>query len=97
MGLIHNILTVVIHLLFVAMDILMTMILIKVVYQRWQPEWLRQINNTIEPLVVPLLDFVDRAVRRTAGKSLSGKCLVFVIIVSMWVTRFVVDGLFNGG
>lgn len=97
MILIHNLLICVINLLFVGMDILMTMILIKVIYQRRQPEWLRQIYNTFDLLVVPVLDFVDRVVRRATGKSLSEKSLVLVIIVSIWVIQFAVDGLFNNG
>jgi len=97
MGLIHNLLISVIHLLFVAMDILMAMILIKVIYERWQPEWLRQIHNTIKPLIVPIMAFVYRTVKRITGKSLPEKHLVLVIIVSMCVARFVIAGLFNNG
>lgn len=93
MGLICNLLMSVIHLLFVCMDILMTMILIKVIYNRWRPEWLRQINNTVEPLMVPVMAFVYRAAKRITGKSLPEKHLVLVIIVSLCVTRFVIDTL----
>lgn len=97
MGLICNLLMNAIHLLFVCMDILMTMILIKVIYNRWRPEWLKQINNTVEPLMVPTMAFVYRAVKRITRKSLSEKYLILVLIASLCVTRFVIDGLFNNG
>ncbi len=97
MGLIHNLLMCAIHLVFVGMDILMTMILIKVIYERWRPEWLRKINNTVEPLMVPVMVFVYRAVKRITRKSLSEKYLILVIIAGLCVTRFVIDGLFNNG
>jgi chromate transport protein ChrA len=93
MGLIHNLLMCAIHLLFVAMDILVTMILIKVVYERWRPEWLRQINETVEPLIVPIMAFVYRTVKRITGKSLSEKHLILVVIASLCVARFVIDTL----
>jgi hypothetical protein len=86
-----------IHLVFVGMDILMTMILIKVIYNRWRPEWLRLINDTVDPLIVPVMAFVYGAVSRITGKSLSEKYLILVIILGMWITRFVIDGLFNNG
>lgn len=82
-----------IHLLFVSMDILMTMILIKVIYERWRPEWLRQIDNTVEPLISPVMAFVYRAVKRITGKSLSEKHLVLVLIVSICAIRFIIDVL----
>jgi hypothetical protein len=97
MGLIHNFLMSAIHLVFVGMDILMTMILIKVIYNRWRPEWLRLINDTVDPLIVPVMAFVYGAVSRITGKSLSEKYLILVIILGMWITRFVIDGLFNNG
>lgn len=93
MGLIHNLLMCAIHLLFVAMDILVTMILIKVVYERWRPEWLRRINETVEPLIVPIMAFVYRTVKRITGKPLPEKHLVLVIIVTLCVARFVIDTL----
>ncbi len=97
MGLICNLLMSVIHLVFVGMDILMTMILIKIIYERWRPEWLRQINNTVEPLIAPVTAFVYRAVKRITGKSLPEKYLILVIIASLCVTRFVIDGILNNG
>ena len=97
MGLIHNLLMCAIHLVFVGMDILMTMILITVVYKRWRPGWLKQINNTVEQLILPVMAFVYRVVKRITGKSLPEKYLVLVIIASLWVTRCVIDGLFNNG
>lgn len=93
MGLIYNLLMGAIHLLFVSMDILMTMILIKVIYERWRPEWLRQIDNTVEPLISPVMAFVYRAVKRITGKSLSEKHLVLVLIVSICAIRFIIDVL----
>ena len=93
MGLIYNVLVSLIHLLFVCMDILMTMIVIKVIYNRWRPKWLKQINDTVEPLIVPVMAFVYRTVKRITGKSLSEKYLILVIIASLCVTRFVIDGL----
>lgn len=97
MGLIYNLIISVVHLLFVGMDLLITMILIRVVYQRWKPPWLKQIADAIEPLIVPVIRFGYRAVKRITGKSLTEKYLVLVIIVSIWVTRFVIGGFFTNG
>ena len=97
MGLIHNILIGVIHLLFVVFDIIFVMILTRVVYQRWKPSWLKYAADIVEPLIVPVMGFVYRAARWITGKSLSEKYLLLVIIVSIWVTRFVIGGLFNSG
>ncbi len=97
MGLIYNLLIGIIHLLFVAFDILFVMILIRVVYQRWKPPWLKQAANTVEPLIVSVMRFVYRAVRRITGRSLPEEHLVLMVIVSMWITRFVIGGLFNSG
>lgn len=93
MGLINNIVIGLVHLLFVVMDILFVMILIRLVYQRCQPEWLRQINNTVEPLIVSVMGFVDKAVRRITGKTFPENNLALVTIVSMSVLRFVICAL----
>lgn len=95
MSFIHNLLMGAIHLLCVAMDLLVIMILIIGAYHRWQPKWLRQLYHTIKPLMVPVVAFAYRATQRITGKSLPEHHLFLIIIATLWVTRLMMAGLIN--
>ena len=90
MGLINNLLMCAIHLLFVVMDILMTMVLIKVIYQRWQPEWLRQINNAVEPVMISITGHLGAWVTRITDRTYTDKTLILIFILCLLAVRFVI-------
>ena len=90
MGLINNLLMCAVHLLFVVMDILMTMVLIKVVYQRWRPEWLRQINNAVAPVVDFTTGHLGTLVTRITDRTHTDKTLTLIFILCLLAVRFVI-------
>lgn len=93
MGLIQNLLIGIAHLLFVGMDILMTMILIKVIYQRWRPECLKQINNAVELVVKSTTGHLGSLVTRITGKTYTDKTLTVIFILCLTLVRFVIISL----
>lgn len=93
MGLIHNLLISVVHLIFVGMDILVTMILIKVVYDRYRPECLRLISNAVEPVMSCITDHLGTLVTRTTGRTYTDKTLLILFIVCLSFVRIIICGL----
>ena len=93
MGLIHNIIISVVHLLFVGMDILMTMVLIKVIYERWIHEWLRLINNAVEPVMKLITGHLETCVTRITGGTYTDKTLILIFIICLSLVRLLICGL----
>ena len=90
MGLIHNFAIGVIHLLFVAMDILVMIILVKVTYERWHPEWLRSINNAVEPVMKTITGLLETCVARVTGRTYTDKTLIVIFILCLSVVRLII-------
>ena len=97
MGLIHNIIVTVVHLLFVAMDTLAMMTLIKIVYQRWRPSWLKQAADIVEPVMKLITGHLETYVTRITNRTYTDKTLIVIFIVCLSVLRFVIGGLFING
>jgi hypothetical protein len=93
MGLIHNLLISIVHLIFVGMDILVTMILIRVVYERWRPKCLRLINNAVEPVMKSITGHLGTWVSRTTGRTYTDKTMLMLFIVCLSFVRLVICGL----
>ena len=93
MGLIYHILIGFVHLLFVAMDIVLLMIAVKVVYDRWKPSWLKQLMHAVEPLINFALKYTADISLKVTGKTYSDKTLMLLIIVCMFTARLIVAGL----
>lgn len=93
MNIIGNLITGIIHLAFAAMDLLMLMILIKVIYNRWHPAWLRPIAATVEPAITAAATSVNRLAVKLTGKAYSRKASLIMLIVGLWVIRFVIVSL----
>ncbi len=87
MGLISNLLVGIIHLVFVAMDVFLLMIIIKLVYQRWEPIWLKQIIKVVEPLMDFILNYFREIMVKIAGKRYSEKTLWLLIIFCLSLVR----------
>ena len=90
MGLIHHILMCVIHLLFVGMDILVTMIVIRVVYDRWRPECLRHINNAVEPVMTIITGHLGTWVTRITGRTYTDKMLTVIFLLCLSFVRLII-------
>ncbi|MCK4913916.1 MAG: hypothetical protein KAS69_04895 [Planctomycetes bacterium] len=93
MGLIHNLLVGIIHLVFVAMDILVIMVLVKVVYDRWQIEFLKHIANAIEPVINTVTTSAGKLAMTITGKSYPQKTLLVLLLFSMWIIRLIISSL----
>jgi hypothetical protein len=93
MNFIHNLLINLINLIFLAMDILMVMILIKVIYRRWHPEFLRSINLAIEPVIYFFTDYIEAGLSKMTGKRYSERILLMLLIVGLTVIRLVICAL----
>jgi hypothetical protein len=94
MGLIHNILISVIHLVFVAMDILLTMILIKLIYERWKIKCLKPIIDAIGPLMMVVMNTVQNILVKVTGKTHPERTTLIFTVISIWLTRIIVASLF---
>ena len=88
MGLIHNLVISVVHLLFVTMDILATMVLIKVVYQRWRPSWFKQTTNIVEPVMKLITGHLGTYFTRFTNRTYTDKTLTLILIVCLTDSEF---------
>lgn len=93
MGLLQNILISVIHLAFVAMDILIIMIVLRQIYERWQPACLKLIVTTFEPALESIIDHVRDWVADVTGKTFSDRTLLAMIVASSIILRLVICNL----
>lgn len=93
MGLIHNLLLSIIHLVFVGMDILLVMILIKIIYDRWQFAWLRPFANIVEPAIKSITGFLYSRFSKTTGKSCTDKTLLALLLLGLSFVRLVICSL----
>lgn len=94
MGLISSLVFGVIHLTFVAMDVLMLMIIIQAVYIKWQLEWLRPVASTIEPLMRIVVEKTNNLATTITGRSFSRKTLLIFLVIGLSVLRCVIVGFF---
>ena len=93
MGLIQNLLLSVVHLAFVAMDILMIVILIRVIYNRWRLSWLKQAITLTNPLTTVMLNYSQEVMTKITGKTHSEKTLWLVIIIFLSLIRLIITNL----
>jgi hypothetical protein len=93
MGLLTHLFISIINLIFIAMDILLLMILAKIVYQRWRLSWLKQVVDTVEPLISSVLGHFQRLISRITGKTYSKRISLNLLVFCLWITRLIVAGL----
>ena len=93
MGLLTNLFISIINLVFVAMDILLLMILAKIVYQRWRLSWLKQVVDTVEPLMSSVLCHFQRLTSGMTGKAYPEKTLLALLVICLSVIRFIIATL----
>lgn len=95
MGLISNLLIAVIHLVFVAMDIITVMILITIIYGRWRTETLNLIVNAITPVVNVIASKTGTIVRKISGRSFQSKELLTMTLVIMLLMRLILSSIIS--
>ena len=93
MGLIQNILLSLVHLLFVVFDLHLLMILVKVVYNRWQLVWLEKVSDAIEPVMDLLINFFQKMTISITGKTYSKSKSTVLVFIILSVLRFVIANL----
>ena len=93
MGLLTNLFISIINLVSIAMDILLLMILAKIVYQRWRPSWLKQVVDTVEPLMSSVLCHFQRLTSRITGKTYPEKTQLVLLVICLSVIRFIIATL----
>ena len=94
MGLIENILIAVIHLAFVAMDILTAMILLEAVYEKRRYAALKPIVKACMPITDLIVIRFSRLVESVTYKVYPRKTLLVLLILCMLVIRFLICGIF---
>ena len=93
MGLMHNLVMSVIHLLFTAMDVLVVMILVKVIYDRWHFAWLKPFAAIVTPPVNSITRPLGAWLSKMTGKSYPEKTLLLVLIFCLWIMQVVIVAL----
>lgn len=94
MGLISHLIISIIHLVFVATDMLLMMILIRATYNLWHFNWLRPLNNATQPVMSLITDYLGACATKMTGKTYPEKTLLILFIVGMTFLRFLIAGLF---
>lgn len=94
MGLIENILIAVAHLLLVAMDIVITMILLEAVYEKRRYDALKPIAKVFTPILDLIVIRFSRLVESVTYKVYSRRTLLILLIFCMLIIRFLIHGIF---
>ena len=93
MGLIENILIGVIHLVFVAADVLFLVMLLKIVHDRWQIPWIEPILTAVKPAMSVVLNWFAATVLRVTGTSYSEKSSLILLLICLCVIRILISSV----
>jgi len=93
MGLLPYLLRSIIQLTFVAMDVLLLMVLIKVAYDRWHFTLLEPLSSIVEQPLKHVTDFIGRRLSRRTRKSYPEKTRIILLVLCMTVVRLVICAL----
>jgi len=93
MGLIQNLLLSVVHLAFVVMDVLVVMVLVKVVYDRWQPECLKLMSRAVKPVISFITGHLEVWTAKITGKTYPEKTQLVLLVIYLSVIRFIIATL----
>jgi hypothetical protein len=97
MGLIPYLLRSIVQLTFMAMDFVVVMILVKVIYDRWQLAWLGPFAKLAKPAVKSITDPLGVWLAKKTGKHHTEKTLLALLILCLWVIQCVVVSLLKMG
>ena len=90
MGLIPYLLRSIIHLIFVAMDLVVLILLIKTFYDRWHFNWLGPLANALEPAAKTIITSFSGQLSKLTSKTYTDKTLVILLVLCLWVLRSLV-------
>jgi hypothetical protein len=93
MGLIYSILIGFVHLFFVVTDIFFVMVIVKTVYGKWRPSWLKQAADAIEPIMATAVDYAGNISLKIIGKRYSERTLMILFIICLSFIRLIVTSL----
>ena len=93
MGLICNVISGLIHLLFTAADALVIMILVKVIYDRWHFVWLEPFANLVAPPVNSITRPLGAWLSKMTGRAYPEKTRLLLLVLILWLTQIVIVGL----
>ncbi len=95
MGLIYNLVMSVIHLTFVAIDILMLMILLNFIYARWKHPVFKQITELLEPFLMKALNVFRCLISRFCSRHFNDTALLILLLISLWILRILIIGFIS--
>jgi chromate transport protein ChrA len=90
MGLIENMLISVVHLAFIVADVLLMVVVLKIVHDRWRIPWIEPILTTVRPAMSVVLNWFAALVLRATGKSYPEKTLLVLLIICLLVVRMII-------
>ena len=80
------------QLTFMAMDFLVIMILVKLIYDRWQFAWLEPFAKLAGPAVKSITDPLGKWLVKKTGKSYREKTRLLLLTLCLWLMQCVVAG-----
>ncbi|AQT68774.1 hypothetical protein STSP2_01946 [Anaerohalosphaera lusitana] len=93
MSLIPALLIIMAHLFFVACDVILLMIILQAVYDRWQFPRLEQTIKAISPLIDYILGLLDRFLSHMINETYSRRTLLAVTAISICLLRIVISNI----
>lgn len=93
MGLMQNLLIIIVHLTFVAADVILMMAILKIVHNRWRIAWIEPILMAVRPVMGIIMNGFAALVLKATGKSYPEKTLLILLIISLLVIRFLITGV----
>ena len=95
MGIVTNLILSVIHLFFVATDILFLLLLVKMLSYRWQHQWLMAFNSMGKPVVDWFTGYIDRGLTHFSKKTFSQRIVLFIAMLAISLLRIFIVALFS--
>jgi len=93
MGLTHNLLAGIFHLVLVATDLIFLAIMLKVIYDRWHFTWLDNIANTIAPFIMSLTTTTQTLTLKLTTHHYSEKALLVILLTILLFIRLIIASL----
>ena len=95
MGLITNLILSIIHLFFVATDILFLLLLMKMLSYRWHYRWLMAFNSMGKPVVDWFTEYIESGLTRLSKKAFSPRIVLFISMLVISLLRIFIFAAFS--
>ena len=93
MGIMQNLLLNVVYLLMAAFDILTSFLVVKIIYQKWNPKWLRRFESVGMSWFTRFTKTIDTLVSQTTKHRLTEKGLMAIGLLALLLIKFMILGL----